>query len=61
MSYVRAAAAPVSDPRAAEIAPLATRTFHDAVRGLLGILDESLADDGDVVAAVIAQAEPTCA
>ena len=51
----------MSDPRAAEIVPLAAHSLPDAVRGLVGILDASLAEDADVVAAVIAQAEPICA
>ena len=59
--HVRGAGASVSDPRAAEIVPLAAHSLPDAVRGLVGILDASLAEDGDVVAAVIAQAEPICA
>ena len=59
--HVRGAGASVSDPRAAEIVPLAAHSLPDAVRGLVGILDASLAEDADVVAAVIAQAEPICA
>ena len=59
--HVRGAGTSVSDPRAAEIVPLAAHSLPDAVRGLVGILDASLAEDADVVAAVIAQAEPICA
>ena len=50
---LRGQGAPVDDARADEIVPLASGPLPEAVRKVLGVLDPALADDGEVVAAVV--------
>ena len=52
--HLRGVGAPVSDPRSAELLPLAAGPLPDAVRRLLEALDPALAADPEVVAAVSA-------
>ena len=58
--HLRGSGAPVNDPRAAEIVPLAAGALPDAVRRLLEILDPAVAADPEIVAAVVADAERIC-
>jgi fructuronate reductase len=55
--HLRGAGAPVSDARADQVVPLANGPLPQAVPRLLGALDPTLADDGELVAAVVAHAE----
>jgi fructuronate reductase len=53
---LRGQGAPVEDARAGEIVPLAGGPLSDATRRVLGVLDQAVAADDDVVAAVVASA-----
>jgi fructuronate reductase len=55
--HLRGAGAPVSDARADQVVPLADGPLPQAVPRVLGALDPALADDGELVAAVVADAE----
>jgi fructuronate reductase len=55
--HLRGAGAPVSDARADQVVPLADGPLPQAVPRVLGVLDPALADDGELVAAVVAHAE----
>ena len=55
--HLRGAGAPVSDARADQVVPLADGPLPQAVRRVLGALDPALADDGELVTAVAADAE----
>jgi fructuronate reductase len=55
--HLRGAGAPVSDARADQVVPLADGPLAQAVPRVLGALDPALADDGELVAAVVADAE----
>jgi fructuronate reductase len=55
--HLRGAGAPVSDARADQVVPLADGPLPQAVPRVLGALDPALADDGELVAAVMADAE----
>jgi fructuronate reductase len=55
--HLRGAGAPVSDARADQVVPLADGPLAQAVPRVLGALDPALADDGELVAAVVAHAE----
>ena len=55
--HLRGVGAPVTDARADQVVPLATGPLPDAVPRVLGALDPTLADDDDLVAAVLAHAE----
>ena len=55
--HLRGAGAPVSDARADQVVPLADGALPQAVLRVLGALDPALADDGELVAAVVAHAE----
>ena len=54
--HLRGAGTPVSDS-ADQVVPLADGTLPQAVPRVLGALDPALADDGELVAAVVADAE----
>jgi len=58
--HLRGLGAPVQDPLAAEIVPVAVGPLPDAVRRLLEILDPAVGADHEIVAAVLAHAERTC-
>lgn len=51
--HLRGIGAPVTDARAQEVVPLAAGGLPVAVRAVLGALDPAVADDDDVVAAVL--------
>jgi fructuronate reductase len=55
--HLRGAGAPVSDAHADQVVPLADGPLPQAVPRLLGALDPALADDGELVRAVVADAE----
>ena len=55
--HLRGAGAPVSDARADQVVPLADGPLAQAVPRVLAALDPALADDGELVAAVAADAE----
>jgi fructuronate reductase len=55
--HLRAAGAPVNDARADQMVPLADGPLPQAVPRVLAALDPALADDGELVAAVAADAE----
>ena len=55
--HLRGAGAPVSDARADQVVPLADGPLPQAVPRVLRALDPALADDGELVAAVVADAE----
>ena len=55
--HLRGAGAPVDDARADQVVPLADGPLSQAVPRVLGALDPALADDGELVAAVVAHAE----
>jgi fructuronate reductase len=55
--HLRGAGAPVSDARADQVVPLADGALPQAVPRVLGALDPALADDGELVTAVMAHAE----
>jgi fructuronate reductase len=55
--HLRGAGAPVSDARADQVVPLADGPLPQAVPRVLGALDPALADDGELVTAVVAHAE----
>jgi fructuronate reductase len=55
--HLRGGGAPVSDARADQVVPLADGPLPQAMPRVLGILDPALADDGELVAAVVAHAE----
>ncbi len=55
--HLRGYGAPVSDPRAAELAAAADGELGEAVRRVLGALDPALADDPVLVAAVVGECE----
>jgi fructuronate reductase len=55
--HLRGLGAPVQDPLAAEIVPLAAGPLGEAVPRVLGALDPALRDDGEVVSAVCAQSD----
>ncbi|HET6550936.1 MAG TPA: mannitol dehydrogenase family protein [Solirubrobacter sp.] len=57
LCHLRGLGAPVNDARADDVVPLAAGPLAEAAPRVLGRLDPALADDGDVVAAVIAQSE----
>jgi fructuronate reductase len=57
MCTLRGHGAPVNDARASEIVPLADGPLPEATRRVLGALDPAVADDVEVVAAVIDSAE----
>ena len=59
--HLRTPGAPVADVRAAELAPLAAGPLPEAARRLLDALDPAVAEDGAVVAAVLAQAQQLAA
>jgi fructuronate reductase len=54
---LRGAGAAVTDPRADELVRLADGPLPDAARRVLGTLDPAVAEDDDVVSAVVAAAE----
>jgi fructuronate reductase len=55
--HLRGAGAPVDDARADQVVPLADGPLSQAVPRVLAALDPALADDGELVAAVAADAE----
>jgi fructuronate reductase len=55
--HLRGAGARVSDARADQVVPLAAGPLPEAVPRVLAALDPALADDGDLVAAVLADAQ----
>jgi fructuronate reductase len=55
--HLRGAGTPVSDTRADQVVPLADGPLPQAVPRVLGALDPALADDGELLAAVVADAE----
>jgi fructuronate reductase len=55
--HLRGAGAPVTDTRADQMVPLAAGPLPEAVPRVLAALDPALADDDDLVAAVLARAE----
>jgi fructuronate reductase len=55
--HLRGVGAPVVDVRADQVVPLADGPLPQAVPRVLGALDPALADDGELVAAVVADAE----
>jgi fructuronate reductase len=55
--HLHGAGAPVSDARADQVVPLADGPLPQAVPRVLAALDPALADDGELVAAVVADAE----
>ena len=55
--HLRGAGAPVSDARADQVVPLADGPLPQAVPRVLGALDPALADDGELVTAVVAHTE----
>lgn len=58
--HLRGHGAPVSDPHADHLVPLAAGPLPEAVRRVLGWLDPELGEDGDLGAAVLASAEELC-
>ena len=56
LCHLRGAGAPVSDARAAEVAPLARGPARTAAARVLGWLDPALGEDGELAAAVAARA-----
>jgi fructuronate reductase len=57
MCHLRGVGAPVTDARAPQVVPLAAGPLPEAVPRVLAALDPALADDDDLVAAVLARAE----
>jgi fructuronate reductase len=55
--HLRGAGSPIADVRADQVVPLAEGPLPAAVPRVLAALDPSLADDGELVAAVLTQAE----
>jgi fructuronate reductase len=55
--HLRGAGAPVSDAHADQVVPLADGPLPQAVPRVLGALDPALADDGELIAAVVAHVE----
>jgi fructuronate reductase len=55
--HLRGMGVPVTDARAEQIVPLAAGPLPEAVPRVLAALDPTLADDDDLVAAVVADAE----
>jgi fructuronate reductase len=55
--HLRGVGAPVTDARADQVVPLAAASLPEAVPRVLAALDPALADDDDLVAAVLAHAE----
>jgi fructuronate reductase len=55
--HLRGAGAPVNDARADQVLPLADGPLPQAVPRVLEALDPTLADDGELVAAVVAHAQ----
>jgi fructuronate reductase len=55
--HLRGAGAPVNDARADQVMPLAAGPLPEAVPQVLAALDPALADDEDLVAAVLADAQ----
>jgi fructuronate reductase len=58
--HLRGLGAPVNDPLAASIVPLAAGPLPNAVRRLLATLDPAVGDDDEIVAAVLSHAEQRC-
>jgi fructuronate reductase len=55
--HLRGAGAPVNDARADQVVPLASGPLFQAIPRVLAALDPALADDAELVAAVLARAE----
>jgi fructuronate reductase len=55
--HLRGAGAPANDARADQVVPLAAGPLPEAVPRVLAALDPALADDEDLVTAVLADAQ----